>query len=499
MSVNERQLVEDVIGYIDDPLGFVMYAFPWGEKGGPLERYPLGPDEWHIEMFESMAQRIGSNREALAHNQDLEPILDATTSGHGIGKSACVAWLILWLCSTRSVKGVVTANTSTQLEGKTWQEVKKWHAMTINNHWFKWTATKFISLLDKLCVVECVSWSVDRTEAFAGLHNEGKCVLLIMDEASAIDDSIFEVSEGALTDGTAEIFWVLFGNPTRNTGRFRECFPPGRFAALWETRSVDSRTVRITNKKQIDKWIKTYGDDSDFVRVRVKGRFPRSATNQFISGDDARKAMERINEPHADEEIVIGCDVARFGSNETIIGVRRGRRLKHSEVYRYQGLDNVQVSNELIAAVERCVPRPDAVNIDGAGVGGGVVDIMRSRGYRVNDIQSGASADRDDFYANKRAEMWGLMKDWLQKGSIPDDEEHFRQLIGPEYGFDKKNRILLESKEDMVKRGLESPDIADMLALTFGVKVASENVREAMMAQQAQTAIVDYDILDTQF
>lgn len=499
MSVNERQLIDDIVGYIDDPLGFVMYAFPWGEPGTPLEKYPLGPDDWHVEMFTSLTERINSNRKALASNQDLEPILDATTSGHGIGKSACVAWLIIWLCSTRSVKGVVTANTGQQLEGKTWQELKKWHGLAVNNHWFRWTATKFSSLMDKLCVVECVPWSVEKPEAFAGLHNEGKCVLLLMDEASAIDDIIFEVAEGALTDGTAEIFWVLFGNPTRNTGRFRECFPPGRFADLWTTRSVDSRSVRITNKKQIQKWIDTYGDDSDFVRVRVKGQFPRSATNQFISGDDARKAMERHNEGHADEEIVIGCDVARFGSNETIIGIRRGRRIRKSEIYRYQGLDNVQVSNELIAAIEKCVPRPDAVNIDGAGVGGGVVDIMRSRGYRVNDIQSGAGANRDDFYANKRAEMWGELKEWLQTGDIPDDEEIFRQLIGTEYGFDKKNRIILESKEDMVKRGLESPDIGDMFALTFGVKVASENVREAMMSQQAHTAIVDYDILDTTF
>ena len=498
MSVTERQLIDDVISYIDDPLGFVLYAFPWGEKNTPLEKYPLGPDQWHIDMFTSMAERISDNREALAHNQDLDPVLDATTSGHGIGKSACVAWIVIWLCSTRSVKGVVTANTGQQLEGKTWQELKKWHGMAVNSHWFKWTATKFTSLLDKLCVVECVPWSIEKPEAFAGLHNEGKCVLLLMDEASAIDDVIFEVAEGALTDGSAEIFWILFGNPTRNTGRFRECFPPGRFANLWTTRSVDSRTVRITNKKQIDKWIDTYGDDSDFARIRIKGQFPRSATNQFISGNDARQAMERTNQPNPDEEIVIGCDVARFGSNETIIGIRRGRRVKQREIYRYQGLGNVEVANELMAVIEKCVPRADAVNIDGAGVGGGVVDILRNRGYRVNDVQAAGVADKSEFYANKRAEMWGNVKEWLQTGDIPDDEEIFRQLISPEYGFDKKNRILIESKDDMVKRGVESPDIADMLGLTLAVKIVSEAVRESGQWQQ-QVAIVDYDILDTQF
>lgn len=499
MSVMNRQLAEDVMSYIDDPLGFVLYAFPWGEPGGALEAYPLGPDEWHLDLFASLVNRITANRQALGLNQDLEAILDSTTSGHGVGKSCCVAWIVLWLCSTRSVKGVVTANTGQQLEGKTWQELKKWHGLCITNSWFRWTATKFSSLLDDLCVVECVPWSVEKPEAFAGLHNEGKCVLLIMDEASAIEDIIFEVAEGALTDGTAEIFWFLFGNPTRNTGRFRETFPPGRFADLWNTRSVDSRTVRITNKKQIEKWRKTYGDDSDFFRVRVKGEFPRQSTNQFISGDSARNAMDRICEGFTDEEVVIGCDVARFGSNESVIGIRRGRRVKKSEIYRYHGLTTVALAAELMAVIEKTIPRPDAVNIDGAGVGGGVVDIVRSRGYRVNDINGGNKASNEEFYANLRAEMWGLMKEWLDTGDVPDDDEIFRQFIGVEYGFDKKNRILLESKEDMIKRGLDSPDITDMISLTFAVKVVSQSVRDSWIHQAGQKALVDYDILDTDF
>lgn len=486
------QLAADIAEFIDDPWGFVLYAFPWGVKGTELEGYPEGPDIWHRNMFEAMTAHITNNMSRAAANQDLIPFQYSTTSGHGIGKSACLSWVNIYLMSTRSVRGVVTANTGQQLEGKTWQELAKWHRLAINKDWFKWTATKFVSLLDPSSMIECVPWSIDRTEAFAGLHNQGKCVLLVMDEASAIDDKIWEVSEGALTDKDAEIFWFAFGNPTRNTGRFRECFPGGQFSHRWGNQTVDSRTVKITNKRQIKQWQDDWGEDSDFFRVRVRGVFPRAGNSQFIAGDIAQRALDRTNDREHMEEVVVGVDVARSGNNESVILVRRGRRVLEREVYRFRGIDTMQLSNEVASVILRTEPAPDTVFIDGAGVGGGVVDRMRQLNFHVMDVQSAARADDPEAYVNKRAEMWYRMRDWLDKADLPKEiKDFYKQLIGVDYGFDSKNRIQLEKKEDLIKRGLESPDLADALALTFAYRVSPQRLRSH--EPEEKTYLSEYD------
>ena len=134
----EQRLLTDVFGFFDDPLSFVLYAFPWGVKGTMLEDFPEGPDEWHLEMFDNMQKHIRVNMNRKEQKLDLLPYLDSTASGHGIGKSACVAWIVMWLMSTRrNCRGVVTANTANQLEEKTWPELAKWHNLAINKHWFK--------------------------------------------------------------------------------------------------------------------------------------------------------------------------------------------------------------------------------------------------------------------------------------------------------------------------------------------------------------------------
>ena len=145
------------------------------------------------------------------------------------------------------------------------------------------------------------------------------------DEASAISDRIWEVSEGALTDDETEIVWLAFGNPTRNTGRFRECF--GRFRHRWDCAHIDSRQVEGTNKPQLDQWVLDYGEDSDFVRVRVKGIFPHSGAMQFISSGLVEEAMSPGREGFGTiyDPLVMGVDVARFGDDRSVIRFRRGR------------------------------------------------------------------------------------------------------------------------------------------------------------------------------
>ena len=470
----ELQLLTEIAGFSQDPLGFVLFAFAWGE--GELQDYPEGPDDWQRDILNLIGEGLRAG-DLTAQ----EAIQIAVASGHGIGKSALVSWLVLWAaCTFEDTRGVVTANTEMQLRTKTWAELSKWYRRCIcAPMMFELTATAMYSRdkdHEKTWRIDMVAWSERNTEAFAGLHNLGKRVLLIFDEASAIPDAIWEVSEGALTDNDTEIIWAVFGNPTRNTGRFRECF--GRFKHRWKTRQIDSRTVRISNKVQLQKWIDDYGEDSDFARIRVRGVFPRAGTAQFIGSDVIEGAAKREAVATMFEPLVLGVDVARYGDDESVIVIRKGRDAKTHAPIKRRGISTMQLAALVVEQKE--FYQADAIFIDGGGVGGGVVDRLRQLGVDVYDIQFGASSDvtlpGDErvVYYNKAAEMWGSMRKWLEIGAIPDDPDLRSQLEGREYGFalkDGKDAIQLEKKKDMKKRGLPSPDWADALALTFAYKV----------------------------
>jgi hypothetical protein len=256
MGTDPKQiLIEHVASYALDPLGFVFFAFPWGEPGTELAN-STGLRDWQRELLAELGRRLREGHEV----GDLLPILMARASGHGVGKSTVAAWVILWGLSTMpNTRVVVTANTDSQLRTKTWPEVTKWLRLMINRDWFKATATAVFSAQaerERLWRADAIPRSEENTEAFAGLHNKGRRVILIFDEASAIADKIWEVSEGALTDEGTEIIWLAFGNPTRNIGRFRECF--GRFRHRWHHGHIDSRDVEGTNKAQLEQWVRDY-------------------------------------------------------------------------------------------------------------------------------------------------------------------------------------------------------------------------------------------------
>jgi len=396
-----------------------------------------------------------------------EAVLSAVASGHGIGKSCLVSWVILWALSTCiDCKGVVTANTEMQLKTKTWAELAKWHRLMINSDWFKFTATSIFSndpAHEKTWRIDMIPWSENNTEAFAGLHNAGKRVLLIFDEASAIPDVIWEVAEGALTDEKTELIWCVYGNPTRNTGRFKECF--GSLRHRWKNKQIDSRTVDGTNKRQLQNWIDDYGEDSDFARVRVRGLFPRAGDSQFIRSDRVEDAVKRTVDVPSGTPKLLGVDIARFGGDSTVFARRHGRKLE--PLVKYHGKDTMEIAG--LVAKEILENRPDVVYIDGVGIGAGVVDRVRQLGFECIEVVSGRAPDDEnkDLVYNKRAEMWYRMRDWIDGADIPDDKELRDDLIGIEYTYDSKHRIQLEKKSEMKKRGLASPDCGDAVALTF--------------------------------
>lgn len=461
----QRELELKMVGFARDPLGFVRYAYPWGEPGGRLET-DSGPREWQA----SILAEIGDNlRSAPA-----TPVRIAVASGHGIGKSALVSWIAHWACATfPDAKVVLTANTEQQMRTKTWPEVTKWYELLICKHWFSKTDTAIYSRdpeREKTWRADRVTWSDNNTEAFAGLHNRRKRIVLIFDEASAISDKVWEVAEGALTDADTEIIWIAFGNPTQNTGRFRECF--GVHKARWSTRQIDSRTVPGVNVAEMQRWADDYGDDSDFFRVRVKGEFPRAGDAQFIPSDIVEAAAKREAVAHLHEALVLGVDVARHGDDMTVIYPRRGRDGRTHAPVKLRIPDLMQISARVLAVSREL--HADAIFVDQGGMGVGVVDRLNQLGAKnVFGIDFGGKADGTTFdgttasYANKRAEMWGNMRAWLRAGAVPNDPELKSDLIGPQYHFNIRNEILIEAKDDMKARGLSSPDIADALALTF--------------------------------
>jgi hypothetical protein len=472
----EVRLTDEIALCTRDPLRFVMIAFPWGSA--ELANHE-GPDEWQRDVLTEIGQRLETG--ALLS----EVIAIAIASGHGVGKSCLVSWLILWAISTMpDTRGVITANTESQLRTKTWAELSKWHRLCICRHWFTLSATAIYSVdpeHERTWRIDKIAWSEENAEAFAGLHNQGRRIFVAFDESSAIPDTIWETTEGALTDTDTEIIWAVFGNPTRNTGRFRECF--GSLKHRWITKQVDSRTVKITNKKQIADWLADYGEDSDFVRIRVRGTFPRVGNMQFISTEVVEMAMRRREDEVSVtlmDPLLMGVDVARFGEDASVIKIRRGRDARTHRSIKLRGVDTMTLAARVVDEATRL--GVDAIFVDGGGVGGGVVDRLRQlRMQNVYEVQFGGKPDRSTvqesgpiIYANKAAEIWGLMRDWLKYALLPEDKDLADELTSREFGYvmrEGKDAIMLEKKEDMRRRGLASPDDADALALTFAFPV----------------------------
>lgn len=471
----------------------MLWAFPWGEAGTILAKED-GPEDWQREQLERIGQKL---REGFPAGDVLAEFLGAVveedvSAGHGVGKSALVAWLILWAISTHEdTRGVITANTETQLQTKTWAEVGKWHNLFTARELFRFTATAIYSAdktHERTWRIDAIPWSEKNPEAFAGLHNQGHRILVIFDEASAIADIIWETTEGALTDKGTQIIWCRYGNPTKTSGEFhRRCTRPRRNTYT----RVDGRTVRFTNKKQIQAWVDEYGEDSDFVRVRVKGQFPRAGAASFISPELTEAARRREVSRHAYEAHpkILACDPARFGDDWTVITLRQGLLVHYQQAL--YGFDGVEVGNRI---KELCDQTPGIMCVvyDAAGNGADLDSTLRRIPTlpQLVPIEWGIPASNDKQYFNQRAEAWGKMRDWLAHGQIPDDDELCDQCTGLTYGYDAAFRIQLESKKDAKKRGVASPDKADSLALSMIPDIVQRRVTTAKVRPAQQRRVV---------
>ncbi len=528
-SKHNLAIADDLKKFYADPLGHVMYSYPWSTEpvirvAKLTSRYQerfgceYGPDEWACEMLDELGDEIKERK--FDGQNAVMPIRFSTVSGHGIGKSCMTAWLVKFIMDTRPLsKGAVTAVSADQLKVNTWAEVGKWHKMSITEHWFKYTTGRGSMVLESVMekykdIWRCVARTckAENSEAFAGQHSVTATSFFIFDESSGIDEEIWKVREGGLTDGEPMIF--DFGNPTRNSGRFYEnC--EGRFKDQYIQRAIDSRDVQITNKEFYKEMVDLYGEEDDYVKIRCRGLFPSSSSAQFISHALVDTAMKRDTPlPDYRKPVIIGVDVARFGDDDTVIYPRWGddaRTLKPCVLKKATGPQIAAKIIDMIGEFHIMGLQVAAIFVDGGGgYGSTVVDQLRMLNYAPIEVMPSNKAFNEKDYRLRSDEMWGGLK---AKGldrnlvlPVATSEEGIRlksELTQREFGYTVLGgKVALESKKVMKARGVKSPDMADGLGLTYAQDVAfvfNPHFIGDVMSKKPNQVLSEYDPMKPTF
>lgn len=436
----------------NDPAAFVAQALR------------IEPEPWQAEALAA----IGS-RDRLA-----------VRSGHGVGKSAWLSWLILWWLLTRfPARVAVTAPTAHQLGDVLWGEIAKWHRRLPDA---LGAELNLKSERIELSAAPNESFAAARTarrdqpEAFQGFHCEH--MLFLADEASGIDDEIFEAGAGAMSTPGAKT--VLTGNPTRNSGYFFDAFH--RLRGRWWTLKVSSEDVARA-QGHIEDVIAAYGRDSNAYRVRVLGEFPESMDESTIPLDWIEAALNRDVATTQSFRPVWGLDVARFGDDRTALAKRKGNALIEPVKW-WRGKDTMQTAGLVMDEWSDTdePERPSEILVDAIGIGAGVADRLSELGLPARGINVAEQPAAGERFARLRDELWWRAREWFaaRDCKIAADPALVAELSAPTYGFTSSGRVVIESKDDMKARGLASPDLADAFVLTFagGLDRPSSSERE---------------------
>jgi hypothetical protein len=387
-------------------------------------------------------------------------------AGHGVGKSACCSWLLLWSLYCRfPQKAVCTAPTAAQLYDALFAEVR---------HWANRMPEMLRSIIevysDRIVLkgapessfISARTSSAERPEALAGIHSEN--VLLICDEASAIPEPVFESAAGSMSGHTATT--VLISNPTRNSGLFFKTHH--QLSSEWKTMHVSCIGNPLVSADFVKQIADTYGENSNAYRVRVAGEFSLRDDDSLIAADlvDAAMCRDIVLDPQAD--LVFGVDIARFGSDRTVICKRRGNVV--IEFRHWSGEDLMATVGRIVHEAQR--DKPAMICVDTVGLGGGVADRLREiqgLGANIIDVNVSESVAMNQQAARLRDELWLSAKTWLESRAVklPKDDELRQELIGPTYSFTSNGKIKVEGKSEMKRRGMRSPDLADALCLSF--------------------------------
>jgi len=496
----EVELRNDIAAFQHDPAGFVWYAFPWGQPGPLLHQRPR---KWFLKLCERVRVKLLANQGRPI--DAWEVVQQAAASGRGTGKSAGIAMLILWAMSTfEKTRGKVTANTGDQLRTTTWPELIKWHALMINRHWFECTATAIFHVLDeKNWRVDAATWSETNLEAFQGLHNLGRRLILAFDEASGIANKVKEVTEGSLIGEGTEVIWLAFGNPTRSKGWFRECFTRER--ELWDSVTIDSRDVEGVNLARVERWRRLYGEASQFFRIHVMGQFCEADANQLISGDWLAEARQRGAEfPLTGDgslpKLRVSVDVADGGEDDTVVTVGRHWHAAVEglcqRVFSFlPGVAPVEAAD----AAERMflewggVKSTDDFVVDGLGVGAGTVGTLMKRGYNVIRYCGGEASSNPKRWRCRRVQSYMVTRDALRNGSLLlrsnfcEDQEAWDEFdaqvtsVKSKPGTERLEDLV--TREEMRRDGLKSPDRADSLVMQFATQAPNAQADASVRLQ----------------
>ena len=432
--------------YYDDPVRFVR------------EMLGAEPYEYQREFLE-----------ALARNERKMSV----KSGHGTGKSTTASWAMLWFLLLRyPVKVVVTAPTSSQLFDAMFAELKRWiNELPKELQELLNVKSDRVELLraPAEAFISCRTARAETPEALAGVHSDN--VLLIVDEASGVPEQVFEAAAGSMSGHNATT--LMLSNPTRSSGTFFESH--NRMANSWWTRTWSCVDSPLVSNEFVDEMRLRYGEESNAFRVRVLGEFPLSDDNTIIPFHLVEAAQHRDIVVSDETDVVWGLDVARFGSDATALCKRQGPVV--TELRSWRGLDLMQTTGRVVAEYEALPPskRPTEILVDSIGVGSGVVDRLRELDLPVRGINVAESPSMGDTYMNLRSELWFKCKAWLEDRSckLPKDDQLQAELTAIRYSFTSSGKMKAESKDEMRRRGVGSPDLADALCLTMASDAAT--------------------------
>ena len=474
---------KQVLRWKASPFHFVLEALfqiseeawsPWEPGTARPEFPPLGPELWQGKFLKDVGAAITDGRRRFS-----------VRAGHGVGKSTVEAWLILWfLLFMRPCKVPVTANSQDQLKDVVWAEVSLWHNKLPDflKNMLEVTAERVVVRADREGAFAAARTArPEKPEALQGFHSPN--LMFMLEEASGIEDIIFETAGGALSSADSWVF--MFANPTRTTGYFHRSHHTAR--ATWRTYHIPCHMSSRVDPAYAENIASEYGQDSNVYRVRVLGEFPKSEDDAVIPLGLVEAAIDRDVSPNGMSR-VWGLDVARFGDDTTALCKRAGNVLvERCQEWRKKDL---MATVGLVAKEFRETPlhlRPTAINVDVIGMGGGVVDRLLELGLPVRGINVGERPAVDaDRYMRQRDELWFLAREWFDKAycTMPNDEKLVQELVGPKYGVESSGKLKVESKDDMKKRGLKSPNVADAFCLTFA---GGDEVEGFTRPQVAQT------------
>ena len=395
----------------------------------------------------------------------------AVKSGNGFDKGYSAAVAVLWFLHCHNPAIVLsTAPTFRQVRHILWRQIRRLYRPVKEQLAGKMLDTRWELAEDRYAM----GLSAESADEFQGFHSPN--VFIVVDEAEGVSDEIYEAIDAVMT--SAEPRLLLIGNPTTTSGAFRRAFYEERhlyhtitISAL-ESPNVQAGKTKVrglTSAQWVQERKDTWGEENPIYRARVLGEFPDQAEDTLIKLSDVEAAarQEQPDDGHDAiyDEVVLAVDVARFGSDRSVILRRRGNIVENIQVF--HDMDTMQLVGWVNAAIRES--NPDYVYVDEIGVGAGVVDRLREEGHGIRGINVARSAHQGGLFANLRAEGYWRLRDLFSSGqiNIPSDNQLMGELAAMRYSYDSQGRIQIESKDSMRHRGLPSPDKADALMLAF--------------------------------